>query len=317
MHVGWNSSRFADVLRFLLAAGERGERTALVTITDVVGRASRAPGGHMAVSEGGAYLGSLSGGCVEAAVVGEAVRVIESGRAEVLRIGAGSPLIDVRLPCGGGMDLLIVPDPARDVLIRAQEMLQSRESFSLSISLEQDSTVEPGGSETGWQGDRFVVRHKPALRLLIVGQGAETQSLARLAAAYGAEIGVFTPDSGTVELVRAAGMEATQLTSAAEPPALEGDSWTALVMLFHDHDWETPLLRQALTQPFFFIGAMGSSTTHAERLGRLRAAGAAEVGLARLVGPIGLIPATRDPETLALSALAQVADHWGRRHGGD
>ncbi len=317
MHVGWNSSRFADVLRFLLAAGQRGERTALVTITDVVGRASRAPGGHMAVSEGGAYLGSLSGGCVEAAVVGEAVRVIESGRAEVLRIGVGSPLIDVRLPCGGGMDLLIVPDPGRQILVRAHEMLQSRTSFGLSIGLKGEMAIEAAGSATGRHGSRFLVRHAPALRLLIVGQGTETQSLARLAAAYGAEVEVLTPDSETVELVRAAGMEATHLISAAHPPALRADPWTALVMLFHDHDWETPLLRQALTQPFFFIGAMGSPTTHAERLGRLRAAGAEEVGLARLVGPIGLIPATRDPETLALSALAQVVDHWGRRHATD
>jgi xanthine dehydrogenase accessory factor len=82
------------------------------------------------------------------------------------------------------------------------------------------------------------------------------------------------------------------------------------VFLFHDHAWESSLLEQALTQPWFFIGAMGSRRTHARRLAALRERGLPEEALARIVAPLGLIPSARDPVTMALSALAQVVDGY-------
>src|SRR5215210_1523603 len=115
-----------SVFRFILDASARGERTALVTITGVTGSSSRAPGTQMAVSETGAIHGSLSGGCVEAAVVGEAQRVIGTGAREHIRLGPGSPYIDIQLPCGGGLDLLILPDPPAEVIARAVRFLEGR-----------------------------------------------------------------------------------------------------------------------------------------------------------------------------------------------
>ena len=84
-------------------------------------------------------------------------------------------------------------------------------------------------------------------------------------------------------------------------------------MLFHDHDWETALLRQALAQEALFIGAMGSARTHANRLAALEAAGVPAEQAARVCGPIGLIPAARDPQTLALSVLSEVVAKWQSR----
>lgn len=81
-------------------------------------------------------------------------------------------------------------------------------------------------------------------------------------------------------------------------------------MLFHDHDWETELLLQLLEQTPFFIGAMGSRATHAWRLRILAERGVAAASLARIVGPVGLIDAARDPETLALSALGQIVGFY-------
>jgi len=128
-------------------------------------------------------------------------------------------------------------------------------------------------------------------------------ALAVLARAWGADVRVLTPDERTAA---AAGGEAILLRTPAAHPALELDRHSALIMLFHDHDWESQLLIQALGQDALFIGAMGSARTHANRLQALAAAGVSEAGLARIAGPIGLIPAARDPQTLALSVLAQV-----------
>ena len=98
-----------------------------------------------------------------------------------------------------------------------------------------------------------------------------------------------------------------RLTHLGQPPALLGDDWTAFVFVFHDRDWEDALLPSVLTQPAFLIGAVGSRRTHAQRLERLAAAGVIADQTARIKGPFGLIPATRDPASLALSILAEVA----------
>ena len=88
---------------------------------------------------------------------------------------------------------------------------------------------------------------------------------------------------------------------------MAGDDWTGFVFVFHDRDWEDALLPSVLAQPAFLIGAVGSRRTHAQRLERLAVAGVAPDLVARIKGPFGLIPATRDPATLALSILAEVA----------
>jgi xanthine dehydrogenase accessory factor len=302
----------AAILQFLIDAAERGERTALVTLTDIVGRSSRAPGTQMAVSETGAFVGSFSGGCVEAAVVGEAQRVITSDIAEILRLGDGSPFIDIKLPCGGGIDLLIVPAPSAKMLEEAVGLLTSRVPITLSIGRDGGFSVEPKqeDDQTEWSGNVFRVVHHPDLRLMIMGHGEEPRALAAMAAAYGAMVTVLTPDAALVDTLRAMNIDARILKTPNYSDDLETDPYTAAVFLFHDHDWEQALLEQALTQEAFFIGAMGSQTTHRARVAGLRQRGVSEGGIDRLVGPIGLVPATRDPETLALSALAQIASFY-------
>ncbi|KQX17866.1 MULTISPECIES: XdhC family protein [unclassified Sphingomonas] len=296
-----------SIFRFLIEAEGRGERTALVTITGVIGRSSRAPGTHMAVSETGAFHGWLSGGCVEAAVVGEAIRIVGAGKAELLRFGEGSPFIDIRLPCGGGLDLLIVPRPAPAVVRAAEQRLRMRAQATLAIGLDGGMALDPHDRETsGWQEDIFFAAHRPDLRVFVVGHGAEVGALARIAAAYGADVQVLTPERDIVDSMAAQGIAAHWLKTPAASPHLAADRDSAIVLLFHDHDWEAELLLQAIGQDAFFVGAMGSRATHAARLDALRARGVEEAVLRRIRGPVGLIPATRDPDTLALSVLGQV-----------
>jgi xanthine dehydrogenase accessory factor len=111
-------------------------------------------------------------------------------------------------------------------------------------------------------------------------------------------------------VAKALGARVKALTVPGPLPDLVADPWSALVFLFHDHAWEPVLLEQALTQPWFFIGAMGSQRTHANRLATLRERGLPEEALTRIVAPLGLIPSARDPVTMALSALAQVVDGY-------
>ena len=300
------------VLQFLDDAHWRGERTALIAIARVIGSSSRDPGTLMAVSESGAWCGSLSGGCVEAAVVGEARRVMQRRQAEVLRLGAGSPLIDIRLPCGGGLDLLIVPDPDANAVAGALHLLDQRQTIEIVTGLDEAfvaSSIEPA-ERAEWNGRVLTVRVDPVLQIVAIGQGEEVVALSRLGLAYGADVTAITPDSGAVDLLSGIGVKTHRLHIPAPTPLLQTDATTAVVFLFHDHDWEQALLMQAVNQPALLIGAMGSRRTQALRLEALHNAGVPEPQLARIEGPIGLIPMTRDPDTLALSVLAQVADRY-------
>ncbi len=305
------------IFQFLLDAATRDERTVLVTITDVIGRSSRAPGAHMAVAESGAFLGSFSGGCVEAAVVAEAQRVIVSGNPERIRFGSGSPFIDIKLPCGGGIDLLILPQPFRQAIEKACQSLSARNAVSLRMTVEgalQTELVGEGGASR-WEGGSFVACHAPDLRLVALGHGAEVQALASLGRAYGIEVTVLSPDDAIVEREREARSEAYLLKALGPSPHLVTDRHTAVVFLFHDHDWETALLVQALEQQTLYVGAMGSRQTQARRIAELVDYGVSANQAERIVGPIGLIPATRDPETLALSVLAQIVGLQQQRGG--
>jgi len=69
-------------------------------------------------------------------------------------------------------------------------------------------------------------------------------------------------------------------------------------------------MAEALASAAFYVGAMGSRKTHGERVRLLNDAGVDRTALDRIVAPIGLIPSSRDPETLALSTLSQIVDRY-------
>lgn len=298
------------VFKFMADAQARGQAVALVTITGVTGGSSRNPGAHLAVSEDGRFAGSLSGGCIEAAVVAEALSAIAEGRPRAVRFGQGSPYIDIRLPCGGSLDLLF--NPVRDSMLggRLVEALALRQPARLSLP-RTDGDVTAGQGEPSFAIDgseaSVEVNHIPPLRLALFGQGAALDTLAALARPVDALVSVFTPDENR------AAPDAVRLKTPGLPAEFACDPWTAAALLFHDHDWEAPILERLLDGPAFFIGAMGSNKTHALRCEVLRERSVSEDTIARIVAPIGLIPSMRDPETLAVSILAQVVAAYNSR----
>ena len=86
------------------------KRVALARVVDVDGSGPRLPGAAMAVSEDGEVVGSVSGGCVEGAVVTEALEIIDSGERRVVTFGySDDEAFAVGLTCGGTIHLFIEP----------------------------------------------------------------------------------------------------------------------------------------------------------------------------------------------------------------
>jgi xanthine dehydrogenase accessory factor len=79
-----------------------------------------------------------------------------------------------------------------------------------------------------------------------------------------------------------------------------------VVALTHDPKLDDPGLWAALNSDAFYIGALGSRTTHSKRLERLRAKGYGESQLQRIRGPIGLDIGARSPAEIAVAVLAQM-----------
>ena len=96
----------ADIDRWRTA----GKRVAIARVVDVEGSGPRDPGAAMAVSDDGEVAGSVSGGCVEGAVVTEALQVLESGERKLVTFGySDDDAFAVGLTCGGTIHLFIEP----------------------------------------------------------------------------------------------------------------------------------------------------------------------------------------------------------------
>ena len=307
------------IFEFLQAKAESNQKTALVSLTAVTGASTRNPGAHMAVAEDGSSIGSFSGGCVETAVIAEALGVISAGQPREIRFGDGSPYLDIRLPCGGGIDLLFTPIVDGTIVADIFDRVKKREPLTIILDRKDRKIVcetqRAHRSSVERNGSQILVHHIPAAKLNILGHGPSVESLVRLSGSYGIDCAVFSPDPEVIAAVQDLAITADLLKTPKATKRLDPDPWTACIFYFHDHDWEAALMKQALSSSAFYVGAMGSRQTHALRETYLADIGVPEEERARMVAPIGLIPSTRDPATLALSTLAQVVESYHRHFG--
>jgi xanthine dehydrogenase accessory factor len=296
----------------LLESGrQRGLDGVLISIVGIDGGAPRALGSHMAVLADGTYCGYISGGCVEASVAGEALNVLDSGKDAVLRFGRNSPFMDIRLPCGGGIDLHMHIRPDAQMVSAALDAIAGRKSFAIDFVPKASTArlvmdADPD-QPSDWYNGAFRRRYLPRTRLALVGRGLEFEAMMRVGRAAGLDVAAYSPDDHGLAVAESLGIAATRLVSLDHVPPMQVDRWTAAVFLFHDHDWETALLAQVLSTEAFFIGALGSNRTQARRREHMQAAGLAPEAIARVRGPIGLFGPTRDATSLTLSVLAEIA----------
>lgn len=99
-----------DILDEVISWRNAGKQVAVARVVDIEGSGPRDPGAAMAVNEDGEVIGSVSGGCVEGAVVSEALEIIESGERRMVTFGySDDEAFAVGLTCGGTIHLYIEP----------------------------------------------------------------------------------------------------------------------------------------------------------------------------------------------------------------
>ena len=309
---------FDDIPGQALAWHRAGKGAALATVTQTWGSAPRRIGSQLAISGEGEIAGSVSGGCVEGAVVAEAIDAIASGQPVSLEYGVSDgDAFAVGLACGGTIRILVEPIGSvmpEDLLAELVAARAARQPVAYVTGPSGRRLVRTGVEDrfrldrSGFaeEGGDFIAIHNPPLRLVIVGAVHIAQALVPMAQIAGYDPIVIDPRESFASEARFPGVTLMHDWPDEAATRLGLDSRTALVLLSHDPKLDDPALEQALASDVFYIGALGSPRTHAARLERLRVKGHAAEQLARIHGPVGLGIGAANPSEIAAAILAQM-----------
>jgi xanthine dehydrogenase accessory factor len=284
------------------------------------------------VREDGAFNGSVSGGCVEGSVIGEAQGALSDGKPRNLKFGVSNEdAWAVGLACGGTIEVHVTP-----VLAQAQQAaiaeLKAARDRGIAVALATDLTSgesrvvfpDERGADALTEAARlqarcdqsgavevegkswFLTIFNPPLDLAIIGAVHIAQPLARMAALADYAVRVIDPRTAFATAERFPGVKLSHHWPDEALAAAPLTSRSALVAVTHDPKLDDPALAAALKSAAFYIGALGSKTTHARRLERLQAAGFSAADLARIHGPIGLDIGARSPAEIAISILGEM-----------
>jgi len=287
---------------------EAGEELALATVISAWGASPRPVGSHMVVRSDGVFVGSVSGGCVETAVMSGALAAIDADKPSLLEFGVSAWRNG--LSCGGRITVLVHKlsnvEPLSLVLSARERGQTCAVSFGIADGLLVFQT-DIHAEETS--DGRFVRVYRPAPRLVIAGAVHIAEYLARMAEMTGFQSMVFDPRR---EFARRGTFERDPFIGWPEGYFHDHpiDGRTAIVSLTHTAKIDHPTMVAALGSPAFYIGALGSKATHAKRLTRLEGEGFSAETLQRIQGPVGLPIGARSPAEIAVSILAQLIDAW-------
>jgi len=327
-----------------------GKVVALATVIETWGSGPRTAGARMALTAEGGIAGSVSGGCVESAVVQAGREVLKTGRPELLHFGvADETAWNVGLACGGTIEVFVQRlDPAHYERLRAAlaeerpvanltvvsgpEDLLGRELLvaepgpvfgQLPGELEPDAAEAARTALAQGRSERrrleggvevFIDVLPPSPLLVVVGGVHIAIALTTLARTLGYRTVIIDPRQAFGSPERFP--HADRLIQEWPDDAFSQISLTrstAVTTLTHDPKIDDPSLRLALKSPAFYLGALGSRKTHQRRRERLLEQGITQAEFDRIHAPIGLDLGAETPEEIALAVMAQIlAERQGK-----
>lgn len=334
-----------ELLADLILWTKQDTPIALATVVQTWGSSPRRAGAKMALASDGRIIGSVSGGCVENAVYEAGIESLKTNRPQLLHFGvADETAWEVGLACGGSIDVFVQPldknffkmlrsvieneeQAVHVTVVRGPDELLGREflfhengEVHGSLDKAWDEIISKLAHETLSNSiSRRVVLNEdieifleailPSHTLIIVGGVHIAISLTSLAKTLGYQTVVIDPRKAWGNKERFPNTD--QLIQSWPQDAfkqIQVTRSTAVVMLTHDPKIDDPALKFALNSSAFYVGALGSKSTHAKRRERLLDEGLTESQLSRLHAPIGLDIGAQTPEEIALAIMAQVVN---------
>jgi len=314
-----------------------GRAVALATVVDIWGSAPRRAGAKMGINATMGMVGSVSGGCVETAVVEEGLESLKDGKPRLLHYGVSDDSAwEVGLACGGKISVLVEPLDAQWWAIARERVQQNCPMTTVTVltgdragqkmvtdgetvlySTAGDSvqaSLVRAASEQQQTGrvqvddlDVLVDVYRPAPRLVMVGGAHASMALKNIAHVLGFRVVLIDPRQAFATAERFPDVE---LISHSYPdkvlPEIGLNADTYIAILTHDPKIDDPALWVALPSKVPYIGILSSKRTHEKRIERLMAAGVDPELLKRIRTPIGLEIGAQTPEEIALCIMAEI-----------
>ena len=306
-----------EVLKTAADWCDQGHRVGLVTVARTWGAAPRQAGSLMAMREDGHYAGSVSGGCVEADLVGR-WRDGEIGEPFPGRIDYGvdrEQASRMGLPCGGRLELVVEHIDSAAPVRALLERLDRGELVTRRLCLSTgEASVHPAAPTDAFEYGEADLRkvYGPAWHMLLVGAGELARYVAQIARMLDYRVTVCDPRDDYALDWEAEGVERTALMPDDAVRELADHPRSVILTLAHDPRLDDMALMEALDSKAFYVGALGSKRTSAKRLERLAGLGLSTEAVARLHAPVGLRIGSHTPAEIAVAITAEVTAERNR-----
>jgi xanthine dehydrogenase accessory factor len=242
--------------------------------------------------------------------LGTRIRDAFPASCEVIRYGVSAE--EARrfgLPCGGTLQLVVEPLTASVTLQPALASVERRELRVRQVNLKTGATrfqAMTPDSQPGLDGDLLTQVFGPRWRMLLIGASQVSHYLAQMAPTLDYRVLICDPrreyrDSFNVPAVEWRSGMPDDVVRDIRP-----DQRTVILALTHDPKLDDMALMEALMTDAFYVGALGSKVTNANRRSRLAQLELKPEQIARLHGPVGLPIGSRTPPEIALSILAEL-----------
>jgi len=297
---------------------------ASATVISTWGSAPRDVGAFMLVNADGQFYGSVSGGCVENAVVETALRSMNSGEARLIEFGVSDDdVLSIGLACGGQIQILIEPSSGSEEhwVGNAYQAIYHRQVSTLLRQLDvtncdhaiiRSEWLSPEDAEFGikteFDVDRsfFLQTFRPARRAIIIGGVHIAQALVAGLQSLEFEILIVDPREVWANEQRFPNCEILNQWPDDALMDIGIDSETAIIALTHDPKFDDPALVIALKSSAFYVGALGGSKSAKLRRRRLLDNGLTDSQINRLQSPVGLALGAKGPSEITVSILAEL-----------
>ena len=294
----------------------QGHAVWLVTVIETWGSAPRPPGALLAMRGDGVLVGSVSGGCVEDDLIDRLRHGERVARPSLMTYGVTKEeAARFGLPCGGNLRLVQEPLDDADWITEVLTRTARHELVARCLNLASgEITIEPASRDEVFQfdGEHLRALFGPRWRMLIVGAGQLSRVLAQMALALDFDVTCCDPRDSHALAWDLPGSHFSRDMPDDLLLAMQPDAHTAVVALSHDPKLDDMVLLEALKSPAFYVGALGSRRTTAQRKQRLALFDLTPAEIDRLHGPIGLHLGSRTPAEIAVSVLAEII---AVRHG--
>ncbi len=296
-------------------------RIALATVISTWGSSPRPVGGQMAIDENGEIIGSVSGGCIEGAVISEGIDSINDGKSRIKDYGISNDMAwEVGLACGGELKILIQPLKLEDKIVYSiVDSIKNRKVVKLRINCSTgfrkiENIIGNEISHYDKSKNEFIHIIDPKPRLFIVGAVHIAQALVSLADIADYEIILIDPRDHFAKENRFPNCKILNEWPDQALSRFHLDKSSHLVTLTHDPKIDDLALIYCMKKTFGYIGSLGSKKTHNKRCERLLEKGFNKGELSKIHAPIGLDIKAKTPAEIATSILAEIINYRRKSH---